>query len=426
MTPSPKPSSPGPVWTRRQWLATGATAAAGLMVAGCDKLPKLPDFSLLRHTMKVKGEIHVLIWDNYLSQAIYDTFLAETGIKVTPHIFSSNDALAGLLRKREFPYDLVMPSSFEGARLRELGLLKTLKAANLPNLAEMDGLTFNPKFDPKNQYLVPYIWGATGIGYNARRVNGLPKSWADLFAYQLRPDGTNVGVSVLDDARFTLGTVLIYLKKSPNSASEADIEQAGEVLMKLRKNITYFESDNVAKLLADNSVDLAMAWTGDVTRAMMGDRDDHIPPNRGVRISLPREGAIIFRDCFAIPQAAENQQEAERFVNYLLAPKVAAEVTNYSLYATTVPKSRPLVDRFVLNGPSFFEHPEGAKNNFTLDDVIASDDVYQRVWAQVKNAPPMQIDPLTIPGAPASPASPAMPVPTNPIPSVLLRAPNMG
>jgi spermidine/putrescine-binding protein len=201
--------------------------------------------------------------------------------------------------------------------------------------------------------------------------------------------------------------VLIYLKKSPNSASAADVEQAGEVLRRLRSQITYFESDNVAKLLANNSVDLAMAWTGDVTRAMLGDPGDGIPSNKKVRISLPREGAIIFRDCFAIPRAAENQAEAEEFVNYLLAPKVAADVTNYSLYATTVPKSRPLVDRFILNGPSFFEHPEGGKNNFTLDGVIAIDDVYQRVWREVKNAPPPSPEPLRVPGVPAP--EPAMP-----------------
>ncbi|HWA08527.1 MAG TPA: spermidine/putrescine ABC transporter substrate-binding protein [Opitutaceae bacterium] len=406
MPSSPKPPVTASAWTRRQWLAA---AAAGLAAAGCDRLPK---FSL-RHTLKIKGEIHVLIWDNYISQEILDGFLAATGIKAVFHIFSSNDALADLLRARAAPYDLVMPSSFEGARLRELGLLKTFKAANLPNLANMDGLTFNPKFDPRNQYLVPYIWGATGIGYNAGRVNGLPKSWADLFAYQLRPDGTSVGVSVLDDARFTLGTVLLYLKKSPNSASAEDVEQAGEVLKRLRSHITYFESDNVAKLLADNSVDLAMAWTGDVTRAMLGDRDDNIPSNKKVRISLPREGSIIFRDCFAIPRAAENQADAETFVNYLLSPKVAADVTNYSLYATTVPKSRPLVDRFILNGPSFFEHPEGGRNNFTLDDVIAIDDVYQRVWREVKSAPPPAPS-LQVPGAPATPAPAAPPPPAAP------------
>jgi putrescine transport system substrate-binding protein len=409
MTPSPTPPAAAPLWTRRQWLAATA-AAAGLAATGCDKLPT---FSL-RRTLKITGEIHVLIWDNYISQEILDNFLAATGIKVTFHIFSSNDALPALLRARAVPYDLVMPSSFEVAQLRDLGLLKSFTKVNMPNLAEMDGLTFNPKFDPKNQYLVPYIWGATGIGYNAGRVNGLPKSWADLFAYQLRPDGTSVGVSVLDDARFTLGTVLIYLGKSPNSASEADVQQAGQVLMKVREHISYFESDNVAQLLANNTVDLAMAWTGAVTRAMLGDPTQGIPPNKKVRISLPREGAIIFRDCFAIPRSAVNQAEAETFVNYLLDPKVAAKVTNYSLYATTVPKARPLIDRFILNGPSFFEHPEGARDNFTLDDVIAVDDVYQRVWSEVKSAPPPALEPLRIPGLPA-PAPTPVPVPTAPV-----------
>jgi spermidine/putrescine-binding protein len=395
MTPSPTIPAPSESrWTRRQWIGA---ACAGLVTAGCDKLPK---FSLNR-ALPLRGEIHVLIWDNYLSPEILEGFQKATGIRPILHLFSSNDQLADLLRTRAEPYDLVMPSSFKAAQLRDLGLLKSFNRANIPRLSEIDGLTFNSKFDPKNQYLVPYIWGATGIGYNAGRVNGLPKSWADLFSYQLRPDGTNAGVSVLDDARFTLGTVLLYLKKSPNTASAADVEQAGEILLKLRDRIAVFENDNVAKLLAHNSVDLAMAWSADVTRAMLGDQAGGVSPNKKVRLSLPLEGAILFRDGFSLPRAAEHQAEAEQFVNYLLNPMVAASVTNYSLYATTVPASRPLVDRFILNGPSFFVHPDGAKNNHTLDDLTGIEDVYRRVWRQVKTGPQPPIDGIQVPGLPA-------------------------
>jgi putrescine transport system substrate-binding protein len=410
MTPSPQsvPSTPTPNesrWTRRQWIGA---ACAGLVTAGCDKLPK---FSLNR-ALQVRGEIHVLIWDNYLSPDILAGFQKATGIRPVLHLFSSNDQLADLLRTRAEPYDLVMPSSFKAAQLRDLGLIKSFNRANIPRLSEIDGLKFNSKFDPKNQYLVPYIWGATGIGYNAGRVNGLPKSWADLFSYQLRPDGTNAGVSVLDDARFALGTVLLYLKKSPNSASAEDVEKAGEILLRLRDRITFFESNDVAKLLAHNTVDLAMAWSGDVTRAMLGDPGNGITPNKKVRLSLPLEGAILFRDGFCVPRAAEHQAEAEQFVNYLLNPMVAAAVTNHSLYATTVPAARSHVDRFILNGPSFFVHPEGAQNNHTLDDVTGIEDVYRRVWQQVKTGPRPPLDGIQVPGLPGAAPEPTPPVKT--------------
>ncbi len=401
---TPENPSPAPgLWTRRQWIGA---ACAGLALTGCDKLGK---FSL-RSTLPLRGTIHALIWGSYFPQDLLEQFQAKTGIRVEPHLFSSNDQLPDLLRTRAAPYDLVMPSSFMGAHLRNLGLLKPFTAANLPNLGQIDRVKFNPRFDPQNNYVVPYIWGATGIGYNAGRVNGLPKSWADLFAKRQRPDGTNAGVSILDDARFSLGTVLLYLGKSPNTASPDDVERAGDILVKLRSQITSFESDNVARLLATDGIDLAMAWSGDVTRAMLGDPNDGVPSNKLVRLSLPREGAIIFQDCFALPQAAGNPAEAEAFVNYLLQPAVAAQVTDYSLYATTVPASRPLVNRFVLNGPSFFEHPDGIRNNYTLDSVYEIDDVYQRVWQRVKQAPATSDESFNVPNLPdarlPNPASP--------------------
>lgn len=375
--PGESPASAANGWTRRRWI--GAAALAGFAAAGCTKWR-----AFTHRAVTLRGQIHLLIWDSYLSPELLEDFQARTGIGTTIHLFSSNDQLPGLLRERAHPYDLVMPSAFMAQHLRELGLIRTFNRANLPRLDQVDRKTFNSRFDPANDYIVPYVWGATGIGYNARRIDGLPKSWADLFAHQRRMDDTPTGISVLDDARFTLGNVLIYSGISPSAATEAEVERAGEVLLRLRDQITFFESDRVATLLGTGAVDLAMAWSGDVTRAMKGDEAQGIPGNHQVRISLPREGSILFKDCFAMPAQAEHRAEAEAFVNYLLEPEVAAAVTDYSMYATTVTAARSFIDRRILNGPSYFMHPAGTQRNFTLEEAATSDEVYQRVWKQVK------------------------------------------
>lgn len=415
------PTSPSPsarrLWTRREWL--GVTCAS-LVLSGCDRLRKLS----LHRALPLRGTIHALVWDGYLPQEVLDEFQAKTGIRVVLDLFSSNDQLVDLLRARAQPYDLVMPSSFMGPHLRELDLIKPLRRERLPNLEKVDRLGFRTNFDPNNNYLVPYIWGTTGIGYNVGRVDGLPKSWGDLFVQRRRPDGTIPGVSILNDARFSLGTVLLYQGKFPSTATAGDVEAAGDVLIKLRERISHFESDNVAELLAENSVDLAMAWSADVGKAMLGWPDpfhrehafeeDHPAPapdgrfqgNKGVRLSLPTEGAILFTDCFGIPRQAENQAEAEEFLNYLLDPTVAAQVTNYSLYATTIPASHPLVNRFILNGPAFFRHPVGLRHNFTLEGALSIDHVYQSVWARVKSTVGSPLPPLELPVAPPA-ANPA-------------------
>lgn len=363
---SPAGSAATRPWTRRRWLGA---SLAGLAAAGCDKFR-------LRSPLTYQEEIDILIWDNYLSADLIARFEKQASIRVNVHLFSTNDQLEGILTTRKFPYDLAMPSAFMAKRLLDAGLLVPFNHRHLPNLGHIDRKAYNPGFDPENAYVIPYIWGATGIGYNARRIEGLPKSWRDLFAYQHRVlDGDPGNISVLDDARFTIGSALIYLGFSPNTESPAEIERAAEMLSRRIQDIDYFESDRVPQLLAEEDVELALAWSADVTKAMV--------TNKRVRLSLPQEGSIVFRDSFVIPRSAKNLQAVQRFVNYLLDPTVAAAVTNYSLYATTLPLARPYVNRFITNGPSYFIHPAG-RNHF-LEDGGILDETYRRVWAQLKS-----------------------------------------
>jgi spermidine/putrescine transport system substrate-binding protein len=384
--------------------------------------------------------ITILIWKNYLPPEVIRQFENEFGIDVIDEYFESNDELLQKVVKKK--YDLAMPSSFKAKEMMgkdgdstssDPNYLAPLNPLNIPNLANLDSEAYNSKFDLTNKYVVPYIWGSTGIGYRINAVEGIPRSWASLFksatkekaatvSVKLASEATANGIesevsaakeglsarkpkrriAVLDDARFALGSALIYLKRPLATAGKTEIEEAGELIKSLGDEIIYIDGDNIPGLLARNELEMnfVMAWSGDATRAMRGftaidDRqqkveakiDNIFVKNSQVRLALPAEGSLLFRDCFVVPRNAENQAGAEKFINFLLRPDIAGKVSNYSCYANTLRREKvmPYVDRFVANSASYFTNPAGSKFNVTFDDIpTGMEPVYRSVWLGVK------------------------------------------
>jgi spermidine/putrescine transport system substrate-binding protein len=437
MTPLPSPR-----WVRWAGLAL---LALGVMAGGCRQTREL-----LHERPTFKDNIRILIWKNYLPPDVIFDFEDEFGIGVVVEYFDSNDQLLDRLANNALPdrdqhYDLVMPSSFKAKEMK--ALLSPLTAKNIPNLTNLDTDAYNSKFDLTNEFFVPYIWGSTGIGYRSDAVDGIPKSWANFFLSPAKiaaapavvvnvppgttppPDPAKAGapreeirmtndqhtahnkkrrIALLDDARFTLGCALIYLKHPLETAGEKEIQEAADLIRGIADEVVYIDGDNVPGLLArkELEMDMVMAWSGDVTRAMRGfaapdetQKDAHPKKNNvfikntQVRLALPTEGTLLFRDGFAVPKGANNQKWAEEFINFLLRPEIAGRVTNYSDYANTLRQEKvmPFVDRFVTNGASYFTHPAGSKFNFTFDDIPPeAEAIYRTVWKNLKASIPVQ------------------------------------
>jgi len=49
---------------------------------------------------------------------------------------------------------------------------------------------------------------------------------------------------------------------------------------------------------------------------------------------VPREGSEIWLDNLAVPARAPHRGMAEKFINYILDPKIGAQVANFNQYAT--------------------------------------------------------------------------------------------
>ena len=389
----------GHVWTRRDWIAA---SLAGLATAGCSRS------SGGGHGNVDKGTIRILVWSDYftgetetigpdgrmirteIKEAVITSFENQTNIKVDITLFESSEELYRLLTADGASYDIAMPAGFMVRRLQDEGWLRRIRASAVPNSQYIDSRRFKLEFDPEMAFALPYIWGSAGIAYNIDKVDAIPRHWSDLFDRSKKRDDEKIRIALLDDGRFTLSAALIYLGYSPSTRVLAEIEAAGQLVRSLRSSVGSLETGLMAQKLASGSIHLALAWSGDVTSAMR--------TNKSIRLQLPVAGSVTFKDCFVLPYTpaeklaastgrgvpwTERQADAARFLNYLLEPEVAAKVTNFSCFATTLTAARKFVNRNILNGAAYFMNANG--KDFPLEQADTQNGDFHRVWTEVRS-----------------------------------------
>src|SRR6201987_1481757 len=119
--------------------------------------------------------VNVYNWSDYIAPTVVEDFSKETGIKVRYDTFDSNDTLETKLLAGKSGYDVVVPTAYFLERQIKAGIFQKLDKALLPNLANVwDEIARRlAAYDPGNLYAANYMWGTTGIGYNAGKAAGI-------------------------------------------------------------------------------------------------------------------------------------------------------------------------------------------------------------------------------------------------------------
>jgi len=363
---------------RQKWLS-GVVAGALMAAAG---------------GVQAEGStVHVYNWSDYIAADTVPNFEKQTGDKVVYDVFDSNEVLEGKLMAGSTGYDVVVPSSSFLARQLQSGVFQELDKSKLPNYKNLDPELMKKleQHDPGNKFAIPYLWGTTGIGYNVDKVKAALGKDVPLDSWDLvlKPENLEklkgCGVSFLDAPEEIFATVLNYLGKDPNSSDAKDYSGAAtDLLLKLRPNIRYFHSSQYINDLANGNICVAIGWSGDILQAK--DRADKA--NNGVHVGyiVPKQGALAFFDMFAIPKDAKNVEGAYQFLNYMMDPKVIADVSNNMNYANGNKASLPLINADVRNNPGIFLTPDAMAKLFVLkvqDPKL--DRVRTRAWTKVKS-----------------------------------------
>jgi len=337
-------------------------ASAALALGGCGNKQDVQQTGEPGATAEEKV-LHVFNWSDYIAEETIRNFEAQTGIKVTYDVFDSNDVLETRLLAGNSGFDVVVPSASFLERQIKAGVFQRLDKDKLPNLANMDPDIEQrvALHDPGNQYAVTYMWGTTGLGYNARKIKEIlgeqPLDSLDyLFDPQKAAKFKDCGISVLDAPDELLKIVLAWMGRDPNSEKEDDLKAAEEKLMAVRPLIRKIHSSQYIEDLANGDVCLALGWSGDILQA----RDRAEDAGQGVVVSyaIPKEGTIIWFDMLAIPADAKHPRNAHAFINYLMDPQVAANNSDFVNYANANAASFELLDDAVRNDPGIYPPPE--------------------------------------------------------------------
>ena len=307
-------------------------------------------------------ELRIFTWSEYFKDDLLNAFEKETGIKVKADYYSSNEQMLSkiqlTLSSNEPGYDLIIPSDYMVRTLIELNLLSPLDHGKLPFLADFDAAAKNPGYDPGLKYALPLAIGVTGIAVNTNLVPNFPFdkgiTWKEAFenpAYKGK-------LTVLDDTKEVLQAALIVAGKDLEKASNDDIQKAFQYLKAHKSQIKAFTAETRPVLEAEEC-GICMTYSGDVLSVAKDKKQ--------IRFVIPKDGATLWSDNFAIPKNARNPDLAHRFISAVLAPEAAKAFTERTGYRTANLKAKALLAKEVAENPIIFPQEKASTFHSIVD-----------------------------------------------------------
>jgi spermidine/putrescine transport system substrate-binding protein len=297
-----------------------------------------------------EGELQFANWPLYIDQDDEGTsptlqqFEESTGIDVTyTESIEDNNSFFGTIQPAleagdDPGYDIIVMTDWMIGNMARLGYLEPIDVErDVPNfVANADPIYLERSYDPGNQYSVPWQSGITGIGYNPELVDEEITSLAQLLDPELIEKYCGqIGMFV--DARDALSFALLYNGVVPAEATMEDVEAAQQVLLDQAPCVRDYYGNEYAQGLADGSLAITMAWSGDVFQLQFDNPD--------LQFVVPEEGAILWTDNMAIPKGAAHPNAALEMMNYVYDPEVAAQVAEYVNYITAVPGAQEIISQ---------------------------------------------------------------------------------
>lgn len=330
--------------------------------------------------------MRVLNWDEYIDPAVLDQFIAETGIDVVYDEYDDGEVAEAFLVSGDVDYDLAVVSWEYFGRLDAVEVIRPIDRKQLDNISHLDTAIMDrfEAADGVSRSSVPYLWGTTGIGYDAKAIaermpDAPTDSWAMIFDPDIVSRFADCGISLLEAPEEMMAIALNYLGHDPTSSDPQEIAEAHALFAAIMPYVSTFDTEHSWRLI-EGEVCLAVGWSGDVLMAMedQGEGQD-------IAYSIPREGAPMWFDVFVIPANARNPDAAHRFIDFLLRPEIIARITNELWYPNPNGASWPLLDPEVRDHPAVYPSEADRDRLFALESRPAAEKRrIARSWRRLK------------------------------------------
>ena len=300
-----------------------------------------------------QGDNVVMVYNagEYIDPEVPKLFEEETGIKVIYDTFETNEEMYPVIQAGGVVYDAVCPSDYMIEKMMQNHLLQEVDFNNVPNIKEIgkDYMKMCEQFDPGNKYVVPYTTGTVGILYNKKMLDELgvpyPTKWADLWNPKLKGE-----ILMQDSVR---DAFMVALKKeghSMNTVSDAELDEALQDLIKQKPLVQAYVVDQVRDKMIGEEAAVGVIYSGEILY-VQGELEG---TDVEIDYAIPEEGTNVWVDGWVIPWNAKHKENAEKWMNFLCRPDIAAKNFEYITYPTPNVGALALLDKSYTENKAVF------------------------------------------------------------------------
>jgi len=335
-------------------------------------------------TSSTQKTLHVYTWTDYIDKQIIREFEQKFNVTVVEENFPSNEVMISKIKAGGAGFDVIVPSDYVIASMKQDNLLMKLPREKIPNLVHLSERFRSVNYDETGEHVVPYMWGTTGFAYNSKKVENPPKTWKEFFDVT-KAQSSNKRISLLDDPREVLGAALKAHGISLNSIQPNELKKAKDTLLAFKPMVSRFDTMSYKDLLASGDLWIAQAYSGDIVK--MQDQ------NPELRYVIPEDGATLWVDNLAIPNGAREPELAAEFINFIMTPEINQRIALSIHYGTTNEKARQLLPESELNNSSIYPSKDVEARLELFKDLGNAIEAVDTVWAEVRTEDALPVEP---------------------------------
>ena len=332
--------------------------------------------------------LKVYNWGDYIDEELIAEFEEwyeeQTGepVQIIYQTFDINEVMLAKIENGKADFDVVCPSEYIIERMMRNELLLPIltpefeaeineKGINYfdcvsPYIKEQFSLLEAPEGQNPNDYAVGYMWGTTGILYNAAYVNEEEAmSWDLMFDKRLQDK-----IFVKDAFRDVYSPILIYAKTLEARANGTlgedemlDIETIRELmydssdesialvesyLKRMKELVAGWEADFGKEMMTQEKAWINLMWSGDAVWAIEEAREVDVE----LAYTVPEEGSVVWFDGWVVPKYAVNTRAARYFIDFMCKPENAIRNMDATGYVSVVTNEEVLE---AINSPEDYE-----------------------------------------------------------------------
>ncbi|MEW2625374.1 ABC transporter substrate-binding protein [Streptomyces sp. NPDC048106] len=325
----------------RTLRAAACAGAALLLAAACDSSGSTsatglnpPDLKAPTKLGRTEGQVDLIAWAGYVEDGSDDPkadwvsgFEKQTGCQVRSKVAASSDEMVKLMKTGE--YDAVSASGDASLRLIASGDAAPVNTGLVPNYKDVFSGLKNGAWNSVDgrMYGIPHGRGANLLMYNTRKVSPAPTSWSAVFEgaskYRGHVTAYDSPIYIADAALYLRATRPELKIKDPYALDQKQFDAAVALLKKQNANVGEYWGDYLKEVSAFKSGDSVVGTTWQVIANLAASE------GATVKALVPKEGSTGWSDTWMVSSKAKHPNCAYKWLNWIVSPKVNAEVAEY-------------------------------------------------------------------------------------------------